>query len=80
MHKAGTERWEFAWEFERCTQDVGMAKEGTKIHLVSALNQDTISCLDAYVTMCGGNKMAYLETVQDRLHCIPYVQMLVYLK
>ena len=57
-----------------------MAEEDAKVHLVSALNQDTFAHLDAYVTMCGGDKMAHLETVQDRLHCVPYVQMLAYLK
>ena len=71
---------EFAWEFEQHAQDVGMAKEDAKVHLVSVLNQDTLTHLDAYVTMRGGNKMAHLETVQDRLHHVPYVQMLVYLK
>ena len=44
---------EFAREFEQHTQDVGIAKEDTKVHLVSVLNQDTLSHLDAYVTMCG---------------------------
>ena len=51
-----------------------------KVHLVSALNQDTLACLDTYVTMCSGNKMDHLETLQDRLYRIPYVQILVYLK
>ena len=57
-----------------------MAKEDTKDYLVSALNQDTLTRLDAYITMCGSDKMARLETVQDQLRCIPYVQMLAYLK
>ena len=56
-----------AWEFERHAQDVGMAKEDAKVHLVLALNQDTLTCLDAYVTMRGGDKMAHLETIQDWL-------------
>ena len=59
---------------------MGMAKEDTKVHLVSALNQDTLTCLDAYVTMHGGDKMAHLETVQDWLRHVPYIQMLAYLK
>ena len=29
---------EFAWEFERHTQDVGIAEEDAKVYLVSALN------------------------------------------
>ena len=57
-----------------------MAEEDAKVHLVSALNQDTLARLDAYVTMCGGDKMAHLETIQDQLCCVPYVQMLAYLK
>ena len=71
MRQAGTVAREFTQEFERCAQDAGMAKEDTKVHLVSALNQDTLSCLDTYVTMHGGDKMACLETVQDRLRRIP---------
>ena len=59
---------------------MGMAKEDAKVYLVFAFNQDTLACLDAYITMRGGNEMARLETVQDRLHRIPYIQMLVYLK
>ena len=55
--------------------DVGMGKEDTKVHLVLALNQDTLACLDTYVTMRGGDEMAHLETVQDQLRCIPYIQM-----
>ena len=57
-----------------------MAEEDAKVHLVSVLNQDTLTCLDAYVTMCGSDKMVCLEIVQDRLYCIPYVQILAYLK
>ena len=71
---------DFIQVFERCTRDVGMAEEDTKVHLVSALNQDTLSHLDTYVTMGGGDKMAYLETIQNRLCCVPYIQMLAYLK
>ena len=71
---------EFTREFERCAQDAGMAKEDAKVHLVSALNQDTLTHLDAYVTMCGGDEMAYLETIQDWLYRVPYIQMLAYLK
>ena len=56
---------EFTQEFERCARDAGMAEEDAKVHLVSALNQDTLTCLDAYVTMSGGDEMAHLETVQD---------------
>ena len=71
---------EFSWEFERCARDAGMAEEDAKVHLVSVLYQDTLSHLDAYVTMCGGDKMPHLETVQDRFCCITYIQMLAYLK
>ena len=59
---------------------MGIAKENAKVDLVSALNQDTLTHLDAYIAMHGGDKMAHLETIQDQLCCIPYIQMLVYLK
>ena len=80
MWQAGTAAREFAREFERCAWDAGMAEVDTKVYLVSALNQDTLARLDAYVTMRGGDEMAHLETAQDRLRRVPYVQMLAYLK
>ena len=49
-------------------QNVGMASEDEKVHLVLAMNQDTLSHLDAYITMHGGEKIAHLETIQVRLH------------
>ena len=64
---------EFTREFEWRARDTGMAEEDAKIYLVSVLNQDTLTCLDAYVTMRGGDEMARLETIQDRLRRIPYV-------
>ena len=57
-----------------------MAKEDTKVHLVSVLNQDTLARLDAYVTMRGGDEMACLKTIQDLLCHVPYIQMLAYLQ
>ena len=57
-----------------------MAKKDAKVHLVLALNQDTLTRLDAYVTMHGGDDIVHLETVQDRICHIPYVQMLANLK
>ena len=48
-----------------------MAKEDAKVHLVLVLNQDTLSHLDVYITMHGGDEMAHLETVQDRLYWVP---------
>ena len=60
--------WEFTREFDWCSQDIGMAEENVKIHLVSVINQDTLRmmyaslCLDAYITMWGGVEMARLET------------------
>ena len=80
MQQTGIAMREFVWEFEQCTQDAGMTKEDTKVHLVLVLNQDTLTHLDAYITMHGGDKMACLETVQESLHQVPYIQMLVYLK
>ena len=73
MWQAGTAAREFAREFEWHTWNAGMAKKYAKVHLVLALNQDTLTHLDTYIIMCGGDKMACLETVQDRLHRIPYV-------
>ena len=65
MQQVGMAMKEFAWEFKWCARDTGMAEEDAKVHLVLALNQDTVSRLDAYVTMCCGDKMARLETIQD---------------
>ena len=79
MQQAGTEMREFAHEFEWHTQDANMAKEDG-VHLVLGLHQDTLTHLDAYVTIFGGDKMAHLETIQGRLCHILYIQMLVYLK
>ena len=73
MRQAGTAAREFAREFKWCARDMGMAEEDAKVHLVSALNQDTLAHLDAYFTMRGGDKMAHLETIQDRLRHVPYV-------
>ena len=80
MQQAGIVIREFAKEFEQCTWNMGMTEEDAKVHLVLALNQDTLSHLDAYVTMHGGSEMTQLETLQDRLHWVPYVHMLAYLK
>ena len=80
MRQAGTAAREFDREFERRAWDVGMAEEDAKVHLILALNQDTLARLEAYIIMRGGDKMARLETVQDRLHRVPYVQLLAYLK
>ena len=71
MYQAGTVIREFTKEFKLHAQDVGMVKENAKVHLVSVLNQDTLTCLDAYVTMRGGDKMAHLKTIQDQLCCVP---------
>ena len=76
MQQAGIATREFARGFKWHAQDMGMAEEDAKVHLISALNQDTLTCPDAYVTMRGGDKMAHLETIQDWLRHIPYVQML----
>ena len=80
MQQVGTAIREFTQEFKCCTHDAVMAKVDAKVQLVLALNQDTLSCLDAYVTMRGGEEMAHLENVQDGLHRVPYVQKLAYLK
>ena len=73
MHQAGILTREFAQEFQWYAQDAGMAKEDAKVHLVSALNQGTLTRLDAYFTLYSGDKMACWETVQDQLRQVPYV-------
>ena len=73
MWQSGRAAREFAREFEQHARDAGMAKEDAKVHLILALNQDTLAHLDTYVTMRGGKKMARLETIQDGLRRIPYV-------
>ena len=73
MKQVGEATREFAWEFEQHAQNMGMTKEDTKVHLVSALNQDTLGHQDTYISMRGGDEMAHLEAIQDRLHCVPYV-------
>ena len=57
-----------------------MAEEDAKVHLISALNQDTLSHLDMYITMWGSDKMAQLKVIQDRLHYILYILIMVYLE
>ena len=47
---------------------------------MAALNKDTLWNLDAYIMLQGGEKMAHLETMPNRLRCITYAQMLSYLK
>ena len=59
---------------------MGMAEEDAKVYLVLVLNQDTLRCLDTYVTMRGGDEMACLKTIQDGLHLVLFIQMLAYLK
>ena len=73
MHQAGIATRKFNQEFKLHAQDVVMAEEDDKVHLVLVLNQDTLTRLDAYVAMRGGDEMAHLETIQDRLRQVPYV-------
>ena len=64
---------EFTREFEWHARDMGMDEENGKVYLVLALNQDTLTHLDTYVTMHGGDEMAHLETIQDQLRWVPYI-------
>ena len=57
---------EFTQKFKDHSQAISMAEENVKVNLVLALNQDTLSHLDAYVTMCSSNKIAHLETIQEK--------------
>ena len=65
MRQAGMATREFTREFEWYAQDLGMAEEDAKVHLVLVLNHNTLTSLDAYITMHGGDKMNCLETIQD---------------
>ena len=80
MRQGKTPTRDFAREFERRARDAEMDDEASKVHLVAALHEDTLQNLDAYVTLLGGEEMARLETMPDRLRRITYAQMLSYLK
>ena len=80
MRQGKTLTHNFAREFERRACDAEMGAEASKVHLVAALNEDTLRNLDAYDTLQGGEEMARLETMPDKLRHITYAQMLSYLK
>ena len=80
MRQGKTPTRDFVREFERRARDAEMSAETSKVHLVAALNEETLRNLDAYVTLQGGEAMARLETMPDRLRRIGYAQMLSYLK
>ena len=80
MRQGKTPTHNFACKFEARARDAEMGAEASKVHLVAALNEDTLRNLDTYLTLQGGEEMAHLETMPDRLHCITYAQMLSYLK
>ena len=54
MHQGKTPTCNFAREFERRACGAKMGVEASKVHLVAALNEDTLQNLDAYVTLQGG--------------------------
>ena len=56
-------------QYNKFNMHLVMSKEDPKVHFFLALNQDTLSFLDNYITMQGADKMAHLETIQDRLCC-----------
>ena len=72
--------WEFARDWERRVLDAEMPAAQAKVLLVSALNKETISRLDAFIAVKGGDEMAKLDSIQDRLRRVPYESMLRYLK
>ena len=80
MRQGKTPTSNFACEFEHRAHNAEMGAEASKVHLVVALNEDTLRNLDAFVTLQGGKEMVHLETMSDRLRHIMYVQMLSYLK
>ena len=80
MRQGKTPTLNFARELEQQACNAEMGAETSKVHLVVALNEDTLRNLDAYVTLQGWGEMACLETMPDRLRRITYAQMLSYLK
>ena len=80
MRQGKTRTRDFTREFERRACDAEMGAEVSKVHLVAALNEDTLWNLGAYVTLQGGEEMARLETMPNRLRRITCTQMLSYLK
>ena len=80
MRQGKTPTCDFAQEFEHPTCDAEMGAEASKVHLMVALNEDTLCNLDAYITLQGVEEMVCLETMPDRLRHITYAQMLSYLK
>ena len=71
---------DFACEFEQQAHDMEMGVEASKVHLIVALNKETLRNLGTYITLQGGEEMVRLETMPDRLRHITYTQMLSYLK
>ena len=67
MRQGKTPTRDFAREFKQRARDAEMDDEASKVHLVAALHEDTLRNLDAYVTLLGGEEMARLETMPDRL-------------
>ena len=51
MRQGKTPTQDFARKFERQAQDAKMGAEASKVHLITALNEDTLRNLDAYVTL-----------------------------
>ena len=80
MRQGMTPTCNFAHKFEHCAHNMEMGAEASKVHLVVALNEDTLRNLDAYVTLQGGEEMEHLETMPNRLHHIMCIQMLSYFK
>ena len=73
MHQITTATRKCAQEFKQCAQDMDIDKKNKKVYLILPLNYYTLSHLDVYATMRGGDKMTHLETIQDRLYCILYI-------
>ena len=60
--------------------DASLTKGNTKVLFILALSYNTLNQLDAYVAMQVGSKLAQLETIQDYLFWVLYMQMLEYLR
>ena len=51
MRQGKTPTRDFTREFERRARDAEMGAEASKVHLVAALNEDTLQNLDTYITL-----------------------------
>ena len=71
---------DFAREFERRAVDAEVPDEDAKILLISALNADTLSKLDTWITTRDPSAALAKETANERLSRVTYGAMISFLK